>query len=167
MLYSKTSDVEIAVFAAGCFWGVEHYMAKQKGVIRAVSGYCGGKEDYPTYDEVRRHKVNHLESVLVEYNPAEVTYTDLCKLFFEIHDPSQTDGQGPDKGPQYLSAVFYNDDAQKQTSAELADILRLKGYEVNTRMEQLNKFWIAEEYHQQYYDKTGGSPYCHFRQRKF
>lgn len=166
--YNKKSDeVEIAVFAAGCFWGVEHYMSKQKGVVRAISGYSGGDEDFPTYDEVRRHKVNHLESVLVEFQPDKVSYEELCKLFFEIHDPAQTDGQGPDKGSQYLSAVFYTDDIQKQTVEHLADILQSKGYEVNSRIELLGKFWIAEEYHQQYYYKTGGSPYCHFRQRKF
>lgn len=164
---SCDANMDVAVFAAGCFWGVQHYMAKQKGVLRTYAGYTGGNEEYPTYEMVRKHKTTHLESVLVEFDPAIVSYEELCKLFFEIHDPAQTDGQGPDIGQQYLSGLFYKDHEQLSTITSLIDILKKKGYEVNTRVDKLSKFWIAEQYHQNYYANTGGSPYCHLRIRKF
>jgi peptide-methionine (S)-S-oxide reductase/peptide methionine sulfoxide reductase msrA/msrB len=103
----------------------------------------------------------------VEYNPAEVSYEDLCKLFFEIHDPGQTDGQGPDKGEQYRSTIFYENNEQLQTVERLIAILREKGYKVNTQIRPASKFWVAEKYHQNYYDNTGGNPYCHIRKKKF
>lgn len=164
---AKAEGLDIAIFAAGCFWGVQHYFERQKGVKRTLVGYTGGKEDNPTYEDVREHKTTHLEAVLVEYNPKEISFCDLAKLFFEIHDPAQTDGQGPDLGPQYLSGVFYRNEAQQAETMRLVGILRDNGYEVNSRIEPLGKFWIAEGYHQNYYDHTGGSPYCHIRQRKF
>jgi len=156
-----------AVFAAGCFWGVQHYLQQQAGVIRTFAGYTGGTEEYPSYEDVRAHKTGHVEAVLVEYDPAVVSYEELCKLFFEIHDPGQTDGQGPDKGAQYLSAVFYADEMQKAVAEKLIAVLRDKGYVVNSRVDRAGKFWIAEDLHQHYYDHTGGSPYCHFRVQKF
>lgn len=164
---AKQKGLAVAVFAAGCFWGVQHYMNKKAGVVRTLAGYTGGKEDNPTYEDVRTHKTHHLEAVLVEYRPEEVTYEELCKLFFEIHDPAQTDGQGPDKGEQYRSGVFYADEEQLQTTNRLVSILREKGNEVNTIIRPLSKYWIAEEYHQNYYDNTGGNPYCHIRIKKF
>lgn len=158
---------DIAVFAAGCFWGVQHYMERQPGVLQTYVGYTGGTEDNPTYEEVCSHHTHHLESVLVEFDPKATNFESLCKLFFEIHDPAQTDGQGPDIGEQYRSAVFYKDKAQKAISLRLIDELRGMGYEVNTLILPLGKFWIAETYHQHYYDNTGGFPYCHLRTRKF
>lgn len=165
--YVPSSEVKYAIFAAGCFWGVQHYMAKKNGVLRTLAGYTGGKSEFPSYEDVRSHKTDHLEAVLVEYDSDVVSYKELCKLFFEIHDPGQTDGQGPDKGSQYLSGIFYTNDAEYEVIKDLSEILRSKGYAVNTRIEQFAKFWIAEKYHQDYYDNTGGSPYCHFRIRKF
>lgn len=165
--YEPKENCETAVFAAGCFWGVQHYFQRKNGVLNTYVGYIGGEEEYPTYDEVRAHHTHHIEAILVEYNPAEVSYTDLCKLFFEIHDPAQTDGQGPDKGSQYRSAVFYKDEEQLAITNELIGILREKGYEVNTLVKPATRFWIAEGYHQNYYENTGGSPYCHVRRRKF
>jgi methionine-S-sulfoxide reductase len=103
----------------------------------------------------------------VEFDAEETTYTDLCKLFFEIHDPAQTDGQGPDIGPQYRSEIFYLNEAQQQQAEAVITLLREKGYEVNTRLTPATVFWPAEDYHQHYYDKTGGEPYCHIRVRKF
>ena len=103
----------------------------------------------------------------MEFDAEETTYTDLCKLFFEIHDPAQTDGQGPDIGPQYRSEIFYLNEAQKQQAEAVIALLREKGYEVNTRLTPATVFWPAEDYHQHYYDKTGGEPYCHIRVRKF
>lgn len=165
--YEPKENRETAIFAAGCFWGVQHYFQRKNGVLNTYVGYIGGEEEYPTYDEVRAHHTHHIEAILVEYNPAEVSYTDLCKLFFEIHDPAQTDGQGPDKGSQYRSAVFYKDEEQLAITNELIGILREKGYEVNTLVKPATRFWIAEGYHQNYYENTGGSPYCHVRRRKF
>lgn len=167
-LYQPQSvNTEYAIFAAGCFWGVQHYFAKQKGVLRSLVGYTGGNEDNPTYELVRKHKTTHVEAVLVEYDPSIISYESLAKLFFEIHDPAQTDGQGPDKGSQYLSAAFYNNDEQLNTINSLISDLRSRGYEVNTRIAPSTKFWIAEKYHQAYYENTGGSPYCHVRQKKW
>lgn len=165
--YELKENSETAIFAAGCFWGVQHYFQRKNGVLNTYVGYIGGEEEYPTYDEVRAHHTHHIEAILVEYNPAEVSYTDLCKLFFEIHDPAQTDGQGPDKGSQYRSAVFYKDEEQLVITNELIGVLREKGYEVNTLVKPATRFWIAEGYHQNYYENTGGSPYCHVRRRKF
>ncbi|MCQ2196570.1 MAG: peptide-methionine (S)-S-oxide reductase MsrA [Bacteroidaceae bacterium] len=165
--YQPTEGTEVAVFAAGCFWGVQHYFERKKGVMRSLVGYTGGKEENPTYEMVRQHKTTHVEAVLVEFDQSIITYRELCKLFFEIHDPAQTDGQGPDKGSQYLSGVFYASKEQEAITNELVDILRQKGHEVNTMIRPLNTFWTAENYHQNYYEHTGGSPYCHVRQKKF
>lgn len=171
-------DTEVAIFAAGCFWGVQHYFSKEKGVLSTSAGYIGGTKRNPQYDEVKSGKTGHYEAVRVEYDPAAVTFEDLCKLFFEIHDPAQLDGQGPDIGSQYRSAVFYTSDLQKKKTEEIIGLLRSKGHEVNTSifmgsfqespLTPVNQiFWEAEDYHQEYYDKTGGSPYCHIRTRKF
>ena len=99
--------IEKAIFACGCFWGVQHQMERAKGVVGSTVGYTGGKEQHPTYQEVKAHSTGHAEAVLVEYDAEQTTYKELCKLFFEIHDPAQTDGQGPDIGPQYRSEIFY------------------------------------------------------------
>lgn len=166
-LPSLSQPPAVAVFAGGCFWGVQHHFGRVPGVIRTLVGYTGGEETKPSYQEVRSHLTHHVEAVLVEYDPAVVSYTDLCKLFFEIHDPAQTDGVGEDIGPQYRSCVFYADDAQRQATEDVITLLRERGYEVNTLVLPLQEFWIGEEYHQRYYEKTGGEPYCHFRIRKF
>lgn len=157
----------IGVFAGGCFWGVQHQFERLDGVLRTLVGYTGGEEEFPAYAEVRDHHTHHVEAVLVEYDPAKVSYEDLCKLFFEIHDPAQTDGVGPDIGQQYRSCIFYADQQQLTVAQAVADILRSKGDEVNTLMLPLGNFWVGEEYHQHYYEKTGGEPYCHMRVRKF
>lgn len=136
-------------------------------MIRSEVGYIGGDKENPTYQEVKAHTTGHAEATLVEFDAEETTYTDLCKLFFEIHDPAQTDGQGPDIGPQYRSEIFYLNEAQKQQAEAVITLLREKGYEVNTRLTPATVFWPAEDYHQHYYDKTGGEPYCHIRVRKF
>ena len=140
---------------------------RAKGVIRSEVGYIGGDKENPTYQEVKAHTTGHAEATLVEFDAEETTYTDLCKLFFEIHDPAQIDGQGPDIGPQYRSEIFYLNEAQKQQAEAVIALLREKGYEVNTRLTPATVFWPAEDYHQHYYDKTGGEPYCHIRVRKF
>lgn len=163
----KDADTEVAIFAGGCFWGVQHEFGKQEGVKNTLVGYTGGDEDHPTYEEVRSHATHHVEAVIVEYDPLVVSYIDLCKIFFEMHDPSQTDGVGPDIGAQYRSCIFHRNEQQKEDAETVMNLLRSKGYEVNTLLLPECKFWVGEEYHQKYYEKTGGEPYCHFRTRKF
>jgi peptide methionine sulfoxide reductase msrA/msrB len=156
-----------AYFAGGCFWGVEYLFEKKDGVLSAESGYMGGKTENPGYEDVCSKKTGHLEAVKVVYNPEKITYEDLTKYFFEIHDPTQFNGQGPDIGDQYLSAIFYNNDEEKKTAEKLIEILKQKGYKVITKLIPAEKFWPAEDYHQNYYKKKGGQPYCHFYQKRF
>lgn len=156
-----------AYYAGGCFWGVEHLFESKPGVLNAVSGYMGGHVDNPTYEEVCGKKTGHLEAVEITYNPEEVSFEELTKFFFEIHDPTQANGQGPDIGPQYLSAVFYGSDDEKQTTHSLIDLLKEKGYDVVTKVLPQVTFWKAEEYHQDYYVKKNQQPYCHFYQKRF
>ncbi len=158
---------ETAIFAGGCFWGVEHLMQQQKGVLGVESGYIGGKIKNPTYKEVCSGKTGHAEAVLITYNPKEVSYETLAKLFFEIHDPVQEDGQGPDIGNQYRSEVFYNSESQKETALKLIKELREKGYDVKTKVTPASIFYPAEDYHQDYYEHKGTQPYCHSRVKRF
>ncbi|GAB4317541.1 MAG: bifunctional methionine sulfoxide reductase B/A protein [Candidatus Zixiibacteriota bacterium] len=163
----ETTGVKKAYFAGGCFWGVEHLLQKQKGVITVVSGYMGGNVDNPTYEQVCYKNTGHAETVEVTYDPDQVDFETLAKLFFEIHDPTQVNRQGPDRGDQYRSAVFYVDDEQKQITEKLIGILKEKGYDVATEVEPAGAFWKAEQYHQDYYEKTGKQPYCHAYTKRF
>ncbi|MFI3323004.1 MAG: peptide-methionine (S)-S-oxide reductase MsrA [Rikenellaceae bacterium] len=163
----KATENKFAIFAGGCFWGVEHLMQKQNGVISVDSGYIGGTLDNPTYEQVKAHITGHAEAVKVIYNPSEVDYETLAKLFFEIHDPTQTDGQGPDIGDQYRSEIFYLDEEQKSTAQKLIDILKEKGYEIATKLTKATEFFVAEKYHQNYYENKGTEPYCHSRVTRF
>ena len=156
-----------AYFAGGCFWGVEHLLQSVEGVSSVRSGYMGGETDNPTYREVCDGRTGHAETVEVVFDPEVVTYEDLAKLFFEIHDPTQMNRQGPDRGSQYRSAVFYADEEQKKIAEKLIDILRTKGLDVVTEVAPAETFWEAEDYHQDYYEKSGGRPYCHTRQSRF
>lgn len=158
---------QFAYFAGGCFWGVEYYLEQMDGVLDVESGYMGGHVDEPTYEQVVSHTTGHLEAVRVRYVPSKVSYRELAKRFFEIHDPTQQDGQGPDIGNQYLSAVFYVDDVQKADTEELIGLLKNRGYDVATTLREADTFWKAEGYHQDYYAKTGKKPYCHARVRRF
>ncbi|MBN2173897.1 MAG: bifunctional methionine sulfoxide reductase B/A protein [Bacteroidales bacterium] len=161
------SKTEKAIFAGGCFWGVEYYMQKEPGVISATSGYIGGHTENPTYEEVCSHTTGHVEAVEIEFDPAKTTYENVAKLFFEIHDPTQVNRQGPDVGEQYRSVVFYMDEKQKETAEKLIKILEDKGYDIATKLEKATKFWKAENYHQDYYDHKGTLPYCHGYTKRF
>ena len=156
-----------AIFAGGCFWGVEYHFNKLKGVLSAKSGYTGGLTQHPSYKEVCTGKTGHAEAVEVEFDPALVSYETLAKLFFEIHDPTEFNRQGPDIGTQYRSALFYTDDEQKTVAEKLIAELKAKGYKVVTTLEQAGPFWVAEEYHQDYYERNGHQPYCHIYQKRF
>ncbi len=156
-----------AIFAGGCFWGVEYHFNRLKGVLSAKSGYTGGVIDRPTYQQVCTGKTGHAEAVEIEFDPALVSYEALAKLFFEIHDPTELNRQGPDIGTQYRSAVFYTDDEQKTVAEKLIGELKVKGYKVVTTLEQAGPFWVAEGYHQDYYERNGHQPYCHIYQKRF
>jgi len=159
--------LKTAYFAGGCFWGVEHLMQQQPGVVSVVSGYMGGHLDNPSYEQVCSKQSGHLETVEVLYDPARVSFESLTKLFFEIHDPTQADGQGPDIGPQYASAIFVHDEEERAISERLIAELEKRGLKVVTRILPLAPFWRAEEYHQDYYRKSGKTPYCHRYQKRF
>ena len=156
-----------AYFAGGCFWGVEYHFEKQKGVKDAISGYMGGLVQDPNYFQVIKGNTGHLETVKIVYDPLIISYEKLAKLFFEIHDMEQTNGQGPDIGNQYLSAVFYDNIEEKKVTEKLIDILTDKGYNVATTLYKANKFFDAESYHQNYYERKGGVPYCHSYKKIF
>ncbi|MGB5868465.1 MAG: peptide-methionine (S)-S-oxide reductase MsrA, partial [Arcobacteraceae bacterium] len=158
-----------AYFAGGCFWGVEYYFEQVKGVKAAVSGYMGGHLNNPSYKEICRGDTGHLEVVRVDYDSSEVSFEALCKLFFEIHDPTQANGQGPDIGAQYLSAIFYNDEEEKEISKNLIEILKNKGYNVVTQLISTHNtpFFEAEDYHQDYYFVHNKVPYCHSYTQRF
>jgi len=156
-----------AYFAAGCFWGVEHYFKEAPGVISTDVGYMGGHTKNPSYQDVCYAETGHAETVEVIYNSEKTSYEALVKLFFEIHDFSQVDRQGPDIGEQYRSAIFYTDKEQKNIARKIKEQLQQKEYKVATEIEKVHKFWTGEEFHQDYYDKTGKAPYCHFRRKIF
>lgn len=160
-------DTEEAIFAAGCFWGVEYYLQKLAGVLKTEVGYSGGNTQYPTYEEVCRGQTGHYEVIRVIYDPTKITYEKLVKYFFEIHDPTQTTGQGPDLGQQYLSIIFYYDTIQMKIAQRLIAELEQKGLQIATQTLPVGIFWRAENYHQDYYSKTGRKPYCHQYVQKF
>lgn len=160
-------DTAEAIFAAGCFWGVEYYFKKLPGVLKTEVGYSGGDHANPSYQDVCEKYTGHYEVIRVIYDPKKIDYETLTKYFFEIHDPTQTDGQGPDHGQQYLSRIFYYNEEQKNIAHHLIQQLTAKGCNVTTRLLPVDIFWRAENYHQDYYQKTGKQPYCHHYTKRF
>jgi peptide-methionine (S)-S-oxide reductase len=156
--------MEKAMFGAGCFWGVEDAFRKVEGVRSSAVGYAGGRTENPTYEQVCSHTTGHAEVVLVEFDPAVVPYERLVETFFTIHDPTQLNRQGPDIGDQYRSAIFTFDEAQKATAERVMDRFEAEGRvrgPIVTEITPAPTFWRAEEYHQQYFEKTGRS-HCLF-----
>ena len=135
---------EKAYFAGGCFWGVEYMLQKTEGVLSTRVGYMGGHTPNPTYRDVCSDTTGHAETVEVVYDPAKTSFETLARLFFEIHDPTQKDRQGPDLGDQYRSAIFYGDDTQRQIAERLISLLKAKGYDVVTELARADTFWVAE-----------------------
>ena len=161
MKFVPEKNLKKAVFAAGCFWGVEHLFKQKQGVIDTRVGYSGGHTKNPSYQEVCRGDTGHVEAIEIRYDPQIVGYSDLVKFFFEIHNPAQANGQGPDIGPQYLSVIFFEDQKEKEIAASLSETLRKSGQKVATKIEPASEFWPAEAHHQDYYSRKGGVPYCH------
>lgn len=158
---------EKAYFAGGCFWGVEYYFQKEEGVISTQVGYMGGHTSNPTYKEVCSGTTGHAEAMEVVYDPAVTDFEKLARLFFETHDPTQMNRQGPDIGDQYRSAIFYVGDEQKKIAEKLIVLLEENGYKVATELAPADTFWDAEDYHQDYYMNNGKQPYCHAYQERF
>ena len=154
-------DSEEAILAGGCFWGVDYYLNRIPGVLKTEVGYCGGATTQPTYEEICRGDTGHYEVVRVIFDVSKTDYHTVLKRFFEIHDPTQRTGQGPDIGNQYKSAVFYYNKVQYEQLNRLIQALKDNGYDVASRLLPAQPFWPAEDYHQNYYAKHDKMPYCH------
>jgi peptide methionine sulfoxide reductase msrA/msrB len=156
-----------AWFGGGCFWGVEYFMKQLSGVIDVTSGYMGGTLPNPTYEDVCAGASGHAEVVEVTYNTASLSYEQLAKSFFEIHDPTQLNRQGPDIGYQYRSVVFVQNEAERNIICNLIEQLQAIGLNVVTEIEDLVTFYPAEAYHQNYYERKGSTQYCHSYIKRF
>ena len=161
-------NTETAIFAAGCFWGVQEYFSRVKGVIKSESGYTGGSKKNPTYEEVCTGKTGHAEYVRIIFDPKVVSYKKLLQHFWEIHDPTSLNKQGTDMGSQYRSAIFYNNSKQETVAkASLEKLVKSGKYsrKIVTEILPEKEFYLAEEYHQDYLKKNPHG-YCHIDLRK-
>ena len=156
-----------AYFSAGCFWGVEYYFKRLKGVAKTVVGFMGGEIENPTYKQVKTGTTGHLETIEVTYDPEQVSYEALVRYFFEIHNFEQADGQGIDIGTQYLSAIWFNDLAERDSAIKVFGELTQMGYHPATQIRQAMPFYPAEDYHQNYLDERQETPECHIYTKIF
>lgn len=163
----QVKDTEEAIFAAGCFWGVEYYFKRMPGVLKTEVGYSGGRTKQPSYEDICKGDTGHFEVIRVVYDTDKTSFEQVVKYFFEIHDPTQKDGQGPDKGEQYLSVIFFYNESQKNIALNVIAQLTQKGYSIATQVLPVKTFWRAETYHQDYYEKMQKQPYCHHYEKKF
>jgi peptide-methionine (S)-S-oxide reductase len=155
-----------ATFGAGCFWGVESAFRQVKGVTDAAVGYAGGTLKNPTYQDVCTDRTGHAEVVQVDFDPAQVSYEQLVREFFELHDPTTLNRQGPDFGKQYRSVIFFHDAQQEATARKVKDELDASGKfprKIVTQIAPAPEFYRGEEYHQRYFEKKGIDPTCHIR----
>ncbi len=156
---------ETAVLGGGCFWCLEAVFDRLQGVTSVESGYMGGRVNKPTYQQVCNGDTGHVEVVRVTFNPAEITYRDLLEIFFEIHDPTTLNRQGNDVGEQYRSVIFYTSPEQKAQAAQaIAELDQSRAWPnpVVTTVEPAKEFFVAEDYHQEYYANNSSQPYCMF-----
>ena len=159
------SKTETATLAGGCFWGVEELIREIKGVTRTQVGYTGGELPNPTYPLVKQGTTGHAEAIQIEFNPDEVTYEALLRLFFKLHDPTTRNAQGNDVGSQYRSAIFFHSDAQKKTAETVRAEIDAAGKwrsPVVTEITAATRFYDAEDYHQDYLQKNPGGYTCHY-----
>jgi peptide-methionine (S)-S-oxide reductase len=159
------SETQTAVFGGGCFWCIEAVFKRVAGVSSVESGYMGGKTEDPTYRQVCNGGTGHVEVVRINYDPAVVSYRDLLDVFFAVHDPTTLNRQGNDVGEQYRSVVFYNSAEQKrETQAKIRELEVEEGgrHPIVTAVEPATTFYVAEDYHQNYYDNNTSQPYCQF-----
>ena len=156
--------MSIAIFAAGCFWGIEKKFDLTKGVIKVEVGYTGGKTKNPTYEQVCYEETDHAEAVRINFDENIITYKELLNVFWSCHNPTTLNRQGPDIGKQYRSAIFYINDKQKLEAEESKRIMNKTIYNNNivTEITKFDEFYLAEDYHQKYYNNSGKVPYCHF-----
>lgn len=153
--------VERAIFAAGCFWGVQYYFDQVPGVVRSTVGYTGGSTMDPTYEEVCTHTTGHAEAVLLEFDPKQVSYRVLVRHFFKMHDPTQLNRQGPDIGDNYRSEIFYTDESQRTIAeTEMQHTQTEWSRPIVTKLEPESTFYPAEDYHQKFAERTGRGM-CH------
>lgn len=152
---------QTAIFGAGCFWGVQAYFDEVPGVVKTTVGYTGGTVPNPTYEQVCSHTTGHAEATKIEFDPKVISYRNLVRHFFRMHDPTQVNRQGPDVGDNYRSAIFYLTDNQKR-EAEVIKQMAQKSFDkpIVTEITKASPFYIAEEYHQKYFKKTGVGA-CH------
>ena len=150
--------MNIATFAAGCFWGVEAAFLKVDGVLETKVGYTGGSSENPTYKEVCTGETGHAEAVQIKYDPEKIEFEQLLNIFFFSHDPTQVNRQGPDIGTQYRSSIFFHDQSQKEVATKYVESLNQRDEfksPIATEIVEVAKFWDAEEYHQRYFEKNG------------
>lgn len=156
-----------AYFSGGCFWGMEYYFCKLKGVISTKVGFMGGSVANPTYKQVKTGTTGHLETIEVTYDPDLIQYEALVRYFFEIHDFEQVDGQGIDIGTQYLSAIFFANEAERDIALKVFGELTQMGYHPATQIREVMTFYPAEDYHQDYLDQRQETPECHVYRKIF
>jgi peptide methionine sulfoxide reductase msrA/msrB len=160
-------DTEDAFYAGGCFWGMQYYFAKFDGVLATEVGYMGGGLQSPVYEKVCLGGTGHREVIRVLFNPAKISFKHLTQYFFEIHDPTQAGGQGPDIGEQYESVIYVMTPEQNSIALSLIDQLNCMEFPVKTSVLPAKTFWMAELDHQHYYKAKGTLPYCHHWQKRF
>jgi peptide-methionine (S)-S-oxide reductase len=154
---------ELAYFGGGCFWCTEAVFGRVKGVLSVTPGYAGGKRENPTYEQVSTGATGHAEVIKVEFDPSLISYAQLLDIFWHVHDPTSLNKQGADEGTQYRSVILYGDDTQKiqaDTSLQMAQLSGEFSQPIVTKIEPLDQFYTAEEYHKNYFDTHSDQPYC-------